>query len=106
MKKLLIAIAFLFSSLATPAFAAPQDFTIVNNSGHTVMTLNVSPTSEDEWGPDILGEQVLANGESAAITFDRGTDHCNYDIRATYDDGDTGDWRNVNLCETTTITLT
>ena len=57
MKKLLIALAFLFSSLATPALAAPQDFTIVNNTGHTVMTLNVSPTSEDEWGPDILGER-------------------------------------------------
>ena len=106
MKKLIIALAFLFSSLASPAFAAPQDFTIVNNSGHTVMTLNVSPTSEDEWGPDILGTDVLANGDSAEVTFDRGTDQCHFDIRATYDDGDTGDWRNINLCETTTITLT
>ena len=33
-------------------------------------------------------------------------DQCHYDIRATYDDGDTGDWRNINLCATTTITLT
>ncbi|HYI47316.1 MAG TPA: hypothetical protein VEX35_02525 [Allosphingosinicella sp.] len=106
MKKLLIALAFIFSSLASPALAAPQDFTIVNNSGHTVMTLNVSPTAEDEWGPDILGSEVLANGESAEVTFDRGADHCHYDVRATYDDGDTGDWRNINLCETTTITLT
>ena len=106
MKKLLIAIAFVFSTLASPAYAAPQDFTLVNNSGHTVVTLNVSPTAEDEWGPDILGVEVLANGESAEVTFDPGADHCHYDIRATYSDGDTGDWRNINLCETTTITLT
>ncbi|MEA3013835.1 MAG: hypothetical protein QOD42_2380 [Sphingomonadales bacterium] len=105
MKKLLIALAFIFSSLATPALAAPQDFTIVNHTGHTVLTLNVSETSEDEWGPDILGVDVLANGESAEVTFDRDTDSCHWDIRVTYDDGDTGDWRNVNLCETSTITL-
>ena len=30
------------------------------------MTLNVSPTSEDEWGPDILGSDVLQNGQTAA----------------------------------------
>lgn len=106
MKKLFVAIAFLFATLASPAFAAPQDFTIVNHTGHVVMTLNVSPTSEDEWGPDILGVDVLANGESSEITFDPGTDQCHWDVRVTYDDGDTGDWRNINLCETTTITLT
>lgn len=106
MKKLLIALAFIFSSLASPALAAPQDFTIVNDSGHTVMTLNVSPTEEDEWGPDILGTEVLANGERAEVTFDRDADNCHYDLRATYDDGETGDWRNINLCETATITLT
>ena len=76
MKKLLIAIAFLFASLAAPAFAAPQDFTIVNNTGHTVLTLNVSPNEEDEWGPDILGGEVLADrrergGHASTATTDQ-----------------------------------
>ena len=107
MRKGIFAGAFLAAAFAaTAAWAAPQDFTLVNNSGHTVVTLNVSPTAEDEWGPDILGVEVLANGESAEVSFDPDEDHCRYDIRATYDDGDTGDWRNINLCETTTITLT
>lgn len=83
-----------------------QDFTIVNNTGQAVMTLNVSPTNEDEWGPDILGRDVLANGESAQITFERGESQCNWDIRVTYQDGETGDWRNNNLCEIATVTLT
>jgi hypothetical protein len=106
MKKLLIAIAFMFSSIAAPALAAPQDFRIVNHTGHVVMTLNVSATSEEEWGPDILGVEVLGTGESADISFDRDEDKCHWDIRVTYDDGDTGDWRNINLCETTTVELT
>ena len=69
-------------------------------------TLNVSPTGDDQWGPDILGREVLANGESASITFPRGETQCQWDIRATYDDGDTTDARGVNLCELTTVTLT
>lgn len=83
-----------------------QNFSLVNNTGHVVTTLNVSPSNEDSWGPDILGRDVLANGETAQITFPRGETQCQWDIRATYDDGDTTDARGVNLCELTTVTLT
>jgi predicted small secreted protein len=85
---------------------AQQNFTVVNNTGHTVMTLNVSPSNEDSWGPDILGSSVLANGESAQVTFPRGEAQCSWDIKATYDDGDTTDARGVNLCQVATVTLT
>ena len=83
-----------------------QNFTINNQTGHTVVTLNVSPSNEDEWGPDILGRDVLASGESAQVTFPRAESQCEWDIRATYDDGDTTDARGVNLCELTTVNLT
>ena len=83
-----------------------QNFTLVNHSGHTLVTLQVSPNSSDQWGPDILGRETLANGESADVTFPRGEQACNWDIRATYDDHDTTDQRNVNLCETTSVEIT
>jgi len=89
---------------ATPA--GQQNFTLVNNTGHTVVTLNVSASNQNSWGEDILGRDTLANGESAAITFPHGETECNFDIRATYDDGDTTDARGVNLCTLTTVTLT
>jgi hypothetical protein len=85
---------------------ARQNFTVVNQTGHTVMTLNVSASNENSWGPDILGRDVLANGESAQITFERGETQCMWDIKATYDDGDTTDMRGVNLCNVATVTLT
>ena len=91
---------------AAPAGGAQQNFTITNNTGHTVVTLNVSPSSENSWGPDILGRAVLANGESAQITFPHGETQCSFDIKATYDDGDTTDMRGVNLCTVATVTLT
>jgi hypothetical protein len=86
--------------------ATNQNFTLNNNTGHVVVTLNVSPNNEDAWGPDILGRDVLANGESAQISFPRTETQCLWDIRATYDDGDTTDARGVNLCELTTVNLT
>jgi len=85
---------------------AQQDFTVVNSTGQAVMTLNVSPSDENAWGPDILGRDVLGNGEQAQIQFARGQEQCNWDIRVTYEDGETGDWRGINLCETATVTLT
>lgn len=106
MKKLLGAAAAACMLLASPAYAAPQDFTIVNHTGHSVLTLNVSPSASNQWGPDILGVEVLHNGESGHVSFDPDEDHCMYDIRVTYDDGDTGDWRHINLCQTSEIELT
>ena len=106
MRKFMLAAALAVAAISSAGYAAMQDFTIHNRTGHVVVTLNVSPSSSNNWGPDILGREVLANGESAEITLDRDEEQCMWDIRATYDDGDTGDWRNINLCETTTITLT
>jgi len=84
---------------------ARQNFSVVNTTGHVVMTLNVSPTTENEWGPDILGSHVLQPGQTAQVVFDRAEQQCNYDIRATYDDHDTSDVRNVNLCQVGTVNL-
>jgi hypothetical protein len=84
---------------------ARQNFSVVNTTGHIVVTLNVSPTNVSEWGPDILGSQVLQPGQTAQVVFDRAEQQCNYDLRATYDDRDTSEMRNLNLCQTGTISL-
>ena len=70
------------------------------------MTLNVSPNDSNQWGPDILGAETIADGASGQVQFVRGQEQCLWDLRATFDDGQTGDWRGVNLCEAATVTLT
>lgn len=85
---------------------ARQNFTVNNQTGHIVVTLNVSASNDNNWGPDILGSQILQNGQSAEVTFGRNESSCLWDIRATYDDGDTTDVRQVNLCEVATVNLT
>jgi hypothetical protein len=106
MRKFLIAGALFVSAMSTAAFAAQQDFTITNHTGHVIVTLNVSPNNDDHWGPDILGRDVLANGEQAEVSFDRNEDQCSWDIKVTYDDGANNDLRGVNLCETTEVEFT
>jgi hypothetical protein len=106
MRKFLIAGALLAAAMSTSAFAAQQDFTVTNHTGHTIVTLNVSPNNDSHWGPDILGRDVLNNGEQAAVTFDRNEDQCSWDIKVTYDDGTNNDLRAVNLCETTEVEFT
>jgi hypothetical protein len=105
MKKMVLAAAMALSLLGTAAWAAAQDFTIVNETGRTVVTLNISPTGENEWGPDLLGSEVMAEGTSASVTFDVDEARCLWDIRATFDDAAVGDWRALDLCEISTITL-
>lgn len=104
MKKLIAAVltCLLF---ATAAWAAAQDFTIVNNTGRTVMTLNISPIGEDDWGPDVLGSDVLGDGATGSVSFEVDESRCLWDLRATFDDGASGDWRGIDLCEVSTITL-
>jgi len=106
MRKFLIAGALFVSAMSTAAFAAQQDFTVTNHTGHVIMTLNVSPSSSTRWGPDILGREVLGDGEQAEVTFDRNEDQCSWDIRVTYDDGTNNDMRGVNLCEVSEVEFT
>ena len=89
----------------TTVGTARQNFSVVNATGHVVVTLNVSPTTENEWGPDILGSHVLQTGQSGQVVFDRAESQCNYDIRVTYDDNDTSEMRNINLCQVGTVNL-
>lgn len=70
-----------------------------NQSGQAIITLQVSPTGENSWGEDILGRDVLPNGETTQIVFAHDEDRCFWDFRATYEGGGETDNRNVNLCE-------
>lgn len=101
------------AALASIAFAAPpvdaqsrQDFTMVNRTGYQINQVFVGPSSSPNWGNDVLGSQVLGNGRQVAIRFPRSSSECAYDLKIIYADGDTTEWRRINLCQISTITLT
>jgi len=90
---------------ASPALAAQQDFTVHNSTGKVMTSLFVSPTGDDQWGPDILGRGTLDSGEDASIEFDRAEDKCEWDVKADFEDGSSGEDRDINLCSVTDVTF-
>jgi hypothetical protein len=104
MKKTVCLIALLL--LAAPfAFAGDQDFTLVNETGLVIDQLYCSPSESKDWEEDILGTEVLEDGEKAEITFSRDETARNWDLMIVDEDGDKVVWDEIDLLEAESITL-
>jgi hypothetical protein len=107
MKVLLLAGLLTLTAAITPtAPPAVQDYGVINKTGMTITQLFLSPTADNEWGDDILGKDVLADGEECGIEFDKDDEECAYDIKIV--DGKDVPWTvtNVDLCKYTKVTFT
>ena len=106
-KHLLIALIACISILSVSLIcnAGEQDFTLVNDTGFSIYSLYLSPASDDEWGDDILGVDVLENGQRAEIKFSRKETKCKWDIQVIGAEDSAYYWDNIDLCKYSTITL-
>jgi hypothetical protein len=86
--------------------AAQHEFSVVNNMGRTVTRLVSSGANEDDWGIDMLAMQTRPNGATGRVSVGRSDGQCLWDLRATLEGGETRDWRGLNLCELSSVTLT
>lgn len=91
--------------LTGSAHAGKQDFTLVNRTGYTVEHVYVSAASANSWEEDVLGEDTLPTGDLVNIGFEKGQRGCQYDLKVVYDDGDTSEWRGINLCSIAKIAI-
>jgi len=109
MRILGLTIFFLFSLTAllpSPAFAdGKQNFSLENHTGYKISEVYVSPSKASTWEDDVLGKDELANGETVAIRFSRSDKSCKWDLKVVYDDGDTSEWDDFNLCKISIIRL-
>lgn len=91
-------------AVALPAAAQDVAYELFNNSALTVMEFYTSAASTDEWGPDILGSEVIPPGGSGVVTIADGGTECAYDILFVMEDGqeliDT-----VDVCQLASYTL-
>jgi hypothetical protein len=103
-----VAAAVLGTVLATAgALADERDITVVNKTGDVIHSLFVSPVDTEAWEEDVLGMDVLADGESVEISFSGYEEgQCAFDVLATNEDGDQWVLTDLDLCETVTITIT
>ncbi|PZW48427.1 hypothetical protein C8P66_105177 [Humitalea rosea] len=72
-------------------------FNLVNRSGQVIQQAFVSAAVMADWGPDVLGTEVLANDAHLAIRLPQGD--CLYDVKVVYEGGRTEERRAVNTCD-------
>ncbi|MBD0271252.1 MAG: hypothetical protein ICV73_04920 [Acetobacteraceae bacterium] len=82
---------------APPAPQNNPSFNLVNQSGRIIEQFYASPSSEQGWGPDRLGNDVLQPGGRFAVSLPLG--ECQYDLRVVWEGGDAQERRNLNACE-------
>jgi hypothetical protein len=87
------------------AQGAQQDFTIHNQTGVSIDQLFIAPTDSEDWGEDVLGVDVLENGQSCEIQFHPAEETCKWDIWIKDAEGNELEWNELNLCDISEITL-
>jgi hypothetical protein len=100
----LLGVATIALAAAAPAWAADRRVTILNKTGYTMVEFYASAAGESDWQEDILGADMLSNGQSVAIDIDDGSGACVYDFKAVFDDGDELTRGGINVCEISTYT--
>jgi len=100
--------AVLAVAASAPAFAedAKQDFSLVNKTGYELKALYVAPSKSDDWGDDVLGQDVLSDGQTVNVHFSPKVHTCKWDLKVTYSDDDSNAvWEKVDLCSVDKITI-
>jgi len=100
-----VAVAGIALLAASTARAGDQDFTLVNKTGVEIHALRVSPHSAGEWGEDILGKDVLSDGETLEIKFSKHAKAEHWDLQIEDDKGHTVTWESIDLLEISEVTL-
>lgn len=88
------------------AAGAKQDFELVNKTGYDIKHVYISPTKSDDWEEDVLGKDLLEDGDAWDIRFERGDKTCKWDLKVVYaDDDSSAVWKNIDLCTVEKITI-
>lgn len=90
--------------VALPVWAGTQDFVLVNDTGGTIERIYISETSNDDWEEDVLGRDILEDGERLDMSF-RGRRACLWDIKAVDEYGDSIEFTAINLCKVSVVVL-
>ena len=112
--------SFLMPPNVTMEFNSPQkvqricadqydlDFELVNETGYDISEVFISPTKESSWGEDVMGEDILADGQSVDIFFTTKVKAKKWDIYVTwvgYDSDEDVYWIGFDLSKISRITL-
>jgi hypothetical protein len=85
---------------ASPVFAAEQEFVLVNKTGKTIKTIEVSDVGKAEWMPETLDADMVhdpvRSGSNHTVHYDKA---CAVDVRLTFADDSQAVFGNFNACD-------
>lgn len=104
----ILLVVLTLTSLASGTANAQEDrrVRIINETSHTIVRFFGSNAGTTDWEEDILGDDVLAPGQSVVINFDDGTGYCKFDFKAEFDDGDEVVKHGIDVCEISSFRFT
>ena len=82
------------------AYAYDRHLRIHNDTGLTLYKFQSTNSGAKNWGRDVMGSKVLSAGGSMRLNFDNTYGYCEFDFKATFEDGTVLQKANVNVCET------
>jgi hypothetical protein len=106
MRKMSLLPVALLSCIGTGVFASELDFTLVNQTGYDIRAVYIDPDSSSVWTDDIMGADILVDGDAVHINFAAGLDTCIWDLKVDWmEDYDAAVWVQLNLCDISEVTL-
>lgn len=105
MKTTILGLAALVAAFSTAAYADDATFTLTNNSSYQIDAFFASPANDDQWGEDILGQDVLEGGQNGTVTIPGGSPECIYDLKAVDETGAEHELKGLNICESPAVTF-
>jgi hypothetical protein len=90
------------SQAAARGPACDGTFRVTNNSRRIVSRLHLRDAALTNWGPDLLGRDVLAPGQSSTL---RAPAPGVYDMRLLWADRQPAEQRRITICTATPITI-
>ena len=108
-KQLLLIVALVFAATTWTQAQTVLDFQLVNDTGKDFYAVYLTDTDTQDWGEDILPDEIVKDGDTIDITFEDvdGNSLCVWDLRLTHDASEE-DYIYINeidLCEVSILTL-
>jgi hypothetical protein len=92
-----VMLAMLTALPASAQYSSPN-FEVINAGTHQIDHIYVQPHANPNWGPDLLGQDVLPAGYFYKALASYNLPSCIQDVRVIYHDGTVDYYYNLDVC--------
>lgn len=95
----LIAVSVALAPAALAFDGLCRSVAIQNDDARAILSVRMTHIDDDDWGRDLLGDELIEVGDWAVVTPDNDEGYCRFDLRFTYTDGTQRVVKGLNACE-------